>query len=249
MTNRPRRLKPSERAELEQQASPPESLDDAPVKKPKRRRTGPKPTKRAKVELEEAIKHERLVPNKGCRTWQPNARDLEIYQAYCEGDKTQRELAADYKLAVSSVNEIIHKVEVYIASKSIMEIRSLRARATQRFESIYAKAIQSYKKSLEDEVTITTEQGGEHDKRSEKRRGQAGSAAFLAQAREAMSDLLDVWGAKAPKVLHEIHEAMRVGGKSPEEAARTRLAHLQSLVESFGGEGNVDSDSRPDSDG
>ena len=198
-----------------------------------KKRPRPKPVSRLEEEKNKAKKAEHMEPRKGAAKWTPNARDLEIYGKYCEGDRSERELAKDYKLCHSTIHEIVRKVEAHFAAECVMEIRELRARATKRLEAIFAKAIQSYKKSLEDEVSITdvTEPDGTI-KHTEQRKGQAGSAAFLAQAREAMSDLMDVWGAKAPKVANiDISRTLRVGGRTPEEALKIRLEHLQSMVD------------------
>lgn len=198
----------------------------------KKKRPRPKPIGRIEEEKKKAKDNKRLGPSAGGAPWLPNARDLEIYAIYCEGDKSERELAKVYKLSAPTIHQIIRKVEAHFAAESVMQIRELRARATKRFEALFSKAIQSYKRSLEDEVTITdvTEPDGTI-KHTEQRRGQAGSPAFLNQAREAMSELLDVWGAKAPKsMLIDTNEHQRVGGLTPQEALAKRIAHLQAMA-------------------
>lgn len=196
----------------------------------KRRRL--KPSERAKQAAESAKIPKGVAPRNPRRNhWQPSARDLEIYNSYCEGQHTMRKLAEKYKLSLSSISEICTKVENYLAAIYIHDIRELRVRSTHRLEMLFSHACQSYLKSLEDEVTVTVTKAEDgKEERREQRRGQAGSAAHLDEARKCISDMLDIWGGKAPKVVREIHQAMRVGGRSPEQALEARLSHLQSLV-------------------
>jgi hypothetical protein len=187
----------------------------------------PKPTKRAaaarrdaQAALEQGIHAPKL----------PIARDLEIYEIYCEGNKSVRDLASEYGLSKTRISDICRAVENWLATQSIMQIRGLRMRATRRLDLIFEKAMIGFEESRQDEVTITTVDDGDTVKTTEQRRGQVGSPGFLHQAREATRDLLELWGANAPKVIRtETPEPMRVGGRSPEEALKARIEYLRHL--------------------
>lgn len=208
----------------------------------------PRPVQRLgeQIERAEARKAERIKPNRGTAppaekiAWQPSARDLELYAAYCDGTWTMSELGKKYELSSkSSVWEIIHRVENFLAAKYVCEIREMKVRATERLEMLFARAMQSYKRSCEDAVTITktTEpraDGSLFTTTREERVGQAGNASHLAQAREAIAEIMKIWGGHAPKqaeVKLQVNEAMRIGGRTREEALEARIAHLTQLRE------------------
>jgi len=148
------------------------------------------------------------------------------------------ELAKSYGLkSRSSVWSIIHKIENFLAVHFISEIRKIKIRSTERLELIFARSMQSYVRSCEDAVTITTtkeagqkEDGVDKVTEREQRVGQAGSAALLAQAREAVSEILKIWGGYAPNQSEVAVSAdLRIAGRTREEALMARITHLQDL--------------------
>jgi hypothetical protein len=197
-------------------------------------RRKPKTSKGLEKELAAAKKAKRLLPNVGAAPWMPVARDLEIYGRYCEGAGTMRELSGEYGIDHSTICQIIKKVEQYLAAKYSMEIREFRVRTTERLELIFARAMQSYGRSCEDAITITTTCGGDSgDITRQEIARQAGSAALLGQAREALAEIANLWGANAPKETKvTINSAVRVGGRTPEQALQARLDHLIALKSS-----------------
>lgn len=204
-----------------------------------KRRPRPKPTERISEEIKAAEETIKDDPHR------PIARDLEIYELYCEGQLTYRELAARCKLSKSRIADICQRVESWLATRYVMEIRNLRMRSTMRLETIYQKAIRGFEESRQDEVAITTvtesptmnaskkgnKKAEDAAKVTELRRGQSGSPAFLQQAREAVKEVLELWGGKAPRKIEvEVNEAMRVGGRTPEQAVKSRLEYLKTML-------------------
>lgn len=139
-----------------------------------------------------------------------------------KGWKEQR-IADELEVNVSSVSRMLKRVESRLAKEFTESAARIKARQTAQLEHIHEEALEQWERScLDAEITRTvtkrveSKPKGRRDDDAEEDeevtsteeflvektteiRGQSGNAALLAQAREALSDIRDIWGLNAPK--------------------------------------------------
>ena len=156
--------------------------------------------------------------------WQPSPKQLEIYEAVHRGDRTQRDIAKQYRVSQPRVSQICKSVEQWLMPQLMEQIRELKTQHTARLQHLYHEAVIAWENSKTDEIVRTESDDGV----SVRTRPRTGDAAYLREARAALGDIRDVWGANAPVNVHAVNE-LRVAGLSIDEAVSAKIGQLQRI--------------------
>jgi hypothetical protein len=167
------------------------------------------------------------------RAWEPTNLHLEIY-AYLNSGKTQARAAKKFGYTQPNIGIIARKVDRWFFDQYIGRIREVKANHTQRLEYIYREALAAFKKSQSDEVTRQEikKDFGQYPgtQKSVSRRVQVGNPALLSEARAALKEIREIWGANAPIQIEHMGE-VRVAGKPIEEARSELFDKMRKLTE------------------
>ena len=106
-------------------------------------------------------------------------------------------------------------------------IREIKARHTQHLLVIFREAMSAWDRSKEGEhitsETNTTDKGDSHTKTH---KTATGNPSYLGEARRALAEIRQIWGADAPiEVRHGLE--VRVAGRPIEEAAQQVLDQME----------------------
>lgn len=172
------------------------------------------------------------MPALATTDWRPDNRMLEIYRYVLSG-RSQKRAARRFEITQGYVSKICSRVDDWLARTYMGQIRQIKANHTQRLEYIYNQAMSAWRRSQRDEVTETeTDKNyGMHPGSETKktRRAQAGAAAFLSEARAAINEIRNIWGANAPLQIEHAGE-VRVAGRSIDECRAELLEKVQRLT-------------------
>lgn len=138
------------------------------------------------------------------KPWQPDSKQLEWHRLWTEEFKTFAQIAAQSKPVVTreAIYKSVHKTEEWIRVQNYDSIMRFKGRQTTTLERIVGHALHQFLVGKRKVLTVESgntagEHGGPWDKRSV-RYEKLDTAAFLAEARAAMSDIRKIWGAEAP---------------------------------------------------
>lgn len=128
---------------------------------------------------------------------------------------TEQRIADELGVAVSTVCEMLQRVERQLAQQLAEHALPIKARQTAQLERVAAEAFAAWERSkqpaeldrvITEEVNlIGDEEGGSITipavkvKTTNERKGQTGDPSLLAQARGALADVRSIWGLDAPK--------------------------------------------------
>jgi len=143
----------------------------------------------------------------------PAERTREIYRRHVVGGESTEQIARTLAERPEDVERAVASVDAWLAREFAQEIRTIRARHTERLETLFRRAIEGYSRSCEDEtIHKRTAQGtgeasgaGASRSRSDQpklkvetvTKGKPGDARFLAEARAALTDIRRMWGIDA----------------------------------------------------
>jgi predicted transcriptional regulator len=161
------------------------------------------------------------------REWNPTPRQLEIYDKVVEGRLSQAEIGRQYKISQQAVSELSLRVAKWLLPQWMDHIRELKVMQSARLMKLYHSAVASYVRSTDDAVE-ELEESSEHPKSVTKRKSQAGDAAFIGQARGALSDIRKIWGVETP--IEVVDDSDRVAGKKWDDVVKARIDTLQGAL-------------------
>lgn len=163
--------------------------------------------------------------------WEPDEKQLQIYRYVLSG-KSQRRAGQKFGKTQPAITYICKKIDDYLARTYMGQIRQIKANHTQRLEIIYNEAMAAWRRSQRDAETVTeTEKdmgkfSGTETKKTIK--GQTGAAQFLSEARGALNEIRNIWGANAPLQIEHAGE-VRVAGRPIEECRAELLEKVQRI--------------------
>lgn len=164
---------------------------------------------------------------KQTKPWEPSTRDLEVYRLICEGKLTQAQVAEKFTgIGRARVGQIAAKVDAWLAPQLMESVRSIKARHTQHLMVIFREAMRAWDDSkLESgQTSITEDDRGTSTTTTT--RSNVGNAAFLTQARQALAEIRQIWGADAPlEVRHGLE--VRVAGRPIDDAAAEVIRQME----------------------
>lgn len=172
--------------------------------------------------------------------WEPDPKQLEMFYAICQG-KTYREVAAEHGVkSHTNIIEIVRRVKNWLIPQWADDIRGIKAQQTQSLLHIFGEAMKAWEKSKEQAVTVRRKGVSlESDTKAgaislpavettETTVWQCGDPRFLSEARAALREIREIWGANAPiKVEHS--GELRVAGETVEEANRQLLERVEQV--------------------
>lgn len=142
--------------------------------------------------------------------------------------------AKKWGCSVPNVSIKCKKIDRWFFDQYVNRVREIKANHTQRLEIIYRRAMAAFEDSQKDEVTRAEidKDFGLHPgtETRDVRRGQSGNPAFLAEARAAIREIREIWGANAPLQIEHMGE-VRVAGRSISEARSELLEKMQRITE------------------
>ena len=162
------------------------------------------------------------------KEWEPSTRDLEIYRLLAEGRLTQTEISVKFRGGGRSrVSQIGKRIDQWLAPQLINSIREIKARHTQHLLVIFREAMNAWDRSKEGDRTdseTSTSQSGNSPTVTTKTT--TGNPPYLGEARRALAEIRQIWGADAPiEVRHGLE--VRVAGRPMEEAAQMVLDQME----------------------
>lgn len=166
------------------------------------------------------------------KAWEPTPRQLEMYHAVCQG-QTYREVAQKYKVTFQNVHYAVQRISSWLAPQLVDSIRQIKAEHTTSLMHIFRQSMEAWERSKLDAVTIK-EIAVSSDKNSEgveverTTKGQAGDSKFLSEARAALYQVREIWGANSP-IRVEHSDAERVAGRSLDEVRAEVAKKLEQL--------------------
>ncbi|HTI49764.1 MAG TPA: hypothetical protein VL475_02390 [Planctomycetaceae bacterium] len=160
--------------------------------------------------------------------WEPCNRDLEIYGRVCSG-RSYRSLSDEYHLSLSRLHEIVSRIDGWLAPQLMEKIREIKANHTTRLMHIYQEAMAAWEKSKENAVSVTEKSAADGNELSTTTKGQCGDSSYLSQARAALQEIREIWGADAPLKLEHSGE-IRVAGRPIEEVRSDLLERMNRIA-------------------
>lgn len=172
--------------------------------------------------------------------WEPSPRQLQIYAELHRGDVTQTDVGRKFGTTQKNVSVIKRRVEKWLVPQYVDSIREMRVEHTQRLMHIYAEAMKAWEASKQPAVEVTeSESDTRGGVQTRKTTEQVGNPAFLSQARAAMNEIREMWGANAPIEVRHSAE-VRVAGMSLDQAIMQKQNQLTMLRDAIGqGEDNI----------
>lgn len=179
----------------------------------------------------QTVKH---VKKKGGRPrlnnpWEPDERDMAIYAKVCAG-QTLTETAKQFDITHPRVHVIVQKIDNWLAPQLMGQIREIKANHTTRLMHVYVEAMAAWERSKLDETTYRAKENIMGKETMVTHKGQAGNSSFLSEARAALNEIRDIWGANAPLQI-EYSGEVRVAGRDISEARSELLERIQRLTE------------------
>lgn len=160
--------------------------------------------------------------------WEPDTRDMQIYALVSRG-QSQKKVAAKFDLSPTSIHFITKKIDGWLAPQLMSQIREIKAGHTSRLMHIYQEAMAAWEKSKRMEEIEIEKNASKNPGTDYKRRYPVGNPAYLDQARAALDQIRDIWGANAPLQIEHSGE-VRVAGQNVTEARNLLMERLQKLT-------------------
>ena len=158
-------------------------------------------------------------------TLQPPERWLEIYRDLMTGKRTA-DVARLHGTTEPTVGRIRKRVNEYLITEYMDDIRQLKVEHSQRLWHIYHEAMAAWEASKKPTKTVTRKKGRVDVTLTTT----SGDVRFLAQADAAMNRIREIWGANSPIRIEHSGE-LRVAGKTQAEANAELVAHVQGLIQ------------------
>ena len=162
------------------------------------------------------------------KEWEPSTRDLEIYRMLSEGKLTQTEIAGQFRgVGRSRVSQIGKRIDQWLAPQLINSIREIKARHTQHLLVIFREAMNARDRSKEGDRTVSATSSSDNgNSHTVTQKTTTGNPTYLGEARRALAEIRQIWGADAPiEVRHGLE--VRVAGRPIEEAAQMVLDQME----------------------
>lgn len=171
------------------------------------------------------------------KPWEPSARDLDIYADVVNGDMTYEQIGEKFGLSKQRIHQLAHQVDQWYIPQMMGKIREIKVRQTASLDRIFRKAMAGFEASRRDSIeSIEKESGSGDESETEttiKRKTNAGSPAFLSEARGALADIRKIWGADA-LVASDDDEEFRFSGMPRDEAiqkyAESQIQRYKALI-------------------
>lgn len=164
--------------------------------------------------------------------YEPDVRDLEIYAEVCAGN-TLKVVGEKHGISAQRAHQIMNLIDAWLAPQLMGKIREIKCNHTTRLMHIYHEAMGAWERSKKDgmEFIEATEGEGEKAKSTQttKRRPQYGDPRLLAEARDALNEIREIWGANEPMKM-ELSGEFRVAGAEIEES-RSELIKRLTMVQ------------------
>lgn len=170
------------------------------------------------------------------KPYEPKPEHLAMYTDHCAG-KSARRLARKYHCSITWINTCVKKIDAWFADAYVGRIREIKANHTQRLEYIYCEAMAAWRRSQEDaeSETVADIEAGKFPgtNRTKTKRGQVGASQFLTEARAAIHQIREIWGANAPLVIEHAGE-VRVAGRPIDECRSELLERVNRITSAIG---------------
>lgn len=160
--------------------------------------------------------------------WEPDERDMAIYAKVC-GGQTLTDTAKQYELTPQRIHAIVHQIDAWLAPQLMEQIREIKANHTTRLMHVYVEAMAAWERSKLDETTYRVRENVDGKETSVTRKGNAGNGNFLSEARAALKEIREIWGADAPLKVEHSGE-VRVAGKDVSEVRSELLERMNKIV-------------------
>ncbi len=183
-------------------------------------------------------------------SWEPDSRDLDIYHKHCKGI-SQPTIAKEWGITQQRVSKIVQRINEWLVPQYLSRIKNIKAEHTERLMIIFSEAMEAWRRSKEDAVTeeetfsggLPQEEApvGKAKPKSKPvdskrvRKGQAGGAQYLSEARAALAEIRKIWGADS-QISDSGAGEERVAGRSREEVAMKIAERLEKLSSALRGE-------------
>lgn len=186
-------------------------------------------------------KHTRS-PNRGrkraggnSKPWEPGVREMEMFHLYTSGAMSSyEEIGKEFGIGKARVCHIFTAVKAWLMPRYVEDIRGLKVEQTESLLHIFGESMRAWERSKENGVSETVKdiEFGEGKipaiEKSTTTKGQCGDPRFLAEARAALEDIRDIWGANAPVKIEHSGE-LRVAGQTVEEANQQLMERMEQI--------------------
>jgi hypothetical protein len=167
--------------------------------------------------------------------YEPSVRDMEMFYAYTSGQNVcYADIGKAYHVSRARVGYIFKRVKNWLIPRYAEDIRGIKVEQTESLLHIFKEAMAAWERSKMNAESVTVkdiEYGEEKIPAVEKTtttKGQCGDPRFLAEARGALDDIREIWGANAPVKIEHSGE-LRVAGMSVEEANRQLVEQIEQV--------------------
>ncbi len=171
-------------------------------------------------------------PSNG-KPWEPDERDMEIYAKVC-GGQSLGEVGKLYDLTAPRIHVIVHRIDGWLAPQLMEQIREIKANHTARLMHVYTEAMKEWERSKLPGMTVMKKKIGHGQfpgtDLTNSKEYQTGNPSFLSEARAALKQIREIWGADAPLQIEHSGE-VRVAGRDVSEARSELLERIQKLTE------------------
>ena len=148
--------------------------------------------------------------------WEPSPTQLEIYADVSRG-LAQRDVAKIHGVKQPAVSKICKRIEEWLVPQMMESIREIKARHTAHLMHVFQEAMAAWERSKLPAFSTTRKESEENgDERTRTKKGQTGNSTYLSEARAALKEIRQIWGADAPIEVQHSGE-IRVAGMSAEE--------------------------------
>lgn len=154
----------------------------------------------------------------------PSERDMEIYSHVCDGNTT-RDTAAKFSLTSGRITQICQRIDQWVYGQHAARVKEIKSNHTTRLMHLYQEAMTAWEKSKLDAEVLTVETSGEDTKKRIQRHGQAGDPRFLAEARDALFQIREIWGANEPEKV-QLSGELAIKGENSALPSRQELERI-----------------------
>lgn len=183
--------------------------------------------------------------------WEPTEIQYAWYLLWTAEQWSLRRIANHVKRSVNAVYQIVKRVQEWEFEAMVEHRIAIARKQTVALQHVYRQAEESYQRSLENAVTVKTEEvevpgintksgdiisvPGIKTTRTEV--GQAGDPGLLNTKLKALEDIRDIWGVNAPKELKHSGEVgpatalIPITASNRREAIRMQLQASLALLE------------------
>lgn len=168
------------------------------------------------------------------KPWEPSARDLDIYADVVNGEMTYEQIGEKFGLSKQRVHKLAQQIDKWYIPQMMEKIREIKVRHTGSLDRIFRKSMMGFEASRRDSIESTEKESEGEVETTIKRKTNAGSPAFLSEARGALSDIRKIWGADAAVSANDDDEEFRFSGMPRDEAiqkyAESQIERYKNLI-------------------